>query len=415
MFSFCFHYIIAYAGVQTILHGTILHLATELGSRAVGGAGTALDELRRVSGPSVGFVCLGPDAEPADDSNACPHGSNVIYADFYEMDVLNRLAFDIAVFHDYSLAYLADDSFLRGRPLVFVVHSVPTTEPWSLLDPYGGHAGIARAFERMCDTARWIVCVSEAERGKLLLLYPDLKPKTCVIRNGFSAFAYQPIRIRPRRTAFGFLGRADARKGLLELVRAFAAVPGTLRIACGEEDAEYAQSVRDNIGRLQLGGRAFWEGRIHPTDKLAYLRSLDALVVPSLWEPFGYVALEALRAGVPPLVSRQGGIHEIVGPDYPYAFDPWNESSIAACLRAFQNDPPERVRAAVEQARRYAAPLTAERMAEVYEALPRVPAVAGLGVTPRGKRYAAHGSAPPPVPGQASVTPKALGASPANE
>jgi len=401
--------------VQTILHGTILHIATELGTRAVGGAGTALDELRRVSGPNVGFVCLGHEPDPAFAPYSSLREPNVVYADFYEMDVLNRLAFDIAVFHDYSLAYLADNSFLRGRPLAFVVHSVPTTEPWCLADPYGGHAGIARAFERMCDAARWIVCVSEAERGKLLLLYPDLEPKTRVIRNGFSAFADQPIRIRPRRTAFGFLGRADARKGLLELVRAFAAVPGTLRIACGEEDAEYAQAVRDDIGRLQLGGRAVWEGRIRPADKLAYLRSLDALVVPSRWEPFGYVALEALRAGVPPLVSRQGGLHEIVGPDYPYAFDPWSESSIAACLRAFQNDPPERVRAAVEQARRHAAPLTAERMAEAYEALLRGPAGVGLGVTPRGKRFAALGSALPPVPGQASVTPKTQGASPTNE
>jgi len=324
------------------------------------------------------------------------------------MDVLNRLEFDMAVFHDYSLAYLADASFLQGRPLVFVVHSVPTTEPWSLLDPYGGHAGIARAFERLCDAACFIVCVSDAERGKLLLLYPDLEPKTRVIRNGFSAFADQPIRLRPRRTTFGFLGRADARKGLRELVRAFAAVPGKLRIACGEEDAEYARSVRDDIGRLRLGGRASWEGRVRPADKLAFLRSLDALVVPSRWEPFGYVALEALRAGIPPLVSRQGGLLEIVGTDYPYAFDPSSESAIAACLRAFLNDPLERVHAAVEQARRHAAPLTAERMAEAYAALLHEPV--NSGAVPKGRRYAALGSAPPPVPGQASVTPKPLGA-----
>ncbi|WP_309121746.1 glycosyltransferase family 4 protein [Paenibacillus sp.] len=386
------------------MRGTILHFSVELGSRSIGGVGTCIDELRRVRDPDVGYVCLvsAPPTEPAMDAD-------VVYAGFYDMDILNRLEFDVAVFHYYGLAYLADASFLKGRPLAFVVHSVPTTEPWSLLDPYGGNLGIARAFERLCDAAEWIVCVSDAERGKLLLMYPDLERKTVTLRNGSSAFEDVPLRLDADRNTFGFLGRADERKGLRELVRAFAEVDGRLRIACGDEDPELLRAVRDDIERLGLQDRVSWLGRVTgDADKAAFLRSLDALVVPSRWEPFGYVALEALRAGVPPLVGRQGGMLEIVGPDYPYAFDPTRPDEIAACIRRFQRDPVDVVREAVQRARHYAAPLTAERMAAAYKRLLREVRHAPLPADPppRGRRFGREDAPIPPALGSASATPK---------
>jgi glycosyltransferase involved in cell wall biosynthesis len=377
------------------MRGTILHFSTELGRTSVGGVGTCLEELRRASDEDVGFVLLGPHA---------PAEPGIVHADFYDMDVLNRLEFDVAVFHYYGLAYLADESFLRGRRLLFVVHSVPTTEPWSLLDPYGGNEAVARAFERLCDAADRIVCVSEAERGKLLTIYPDLLRKTFLIPNGFSAFGNIPLRAAAERKTFGFLGRADERKGLRELLRAFADVDGALRIACGGEDPDIVRAVREDIERLGLEDRVSLVGRVAAADKLAFLRSLDALVVPSRWEPFGYVALEALRAGVTPLVSRQGGLLEIVGADYPFAFDPYRPDAIADCIRRFQSASAGDVRDALERARAQAAPLTAERMAAAYKRAAFAPRAEAA---PRGRRFGGAGPVGAPAPGDASATPKA--------
>ncbi len=387
-------------GVQTVLRGTILHFSTELGEPSNGGVGTCLNELRRVSDPGVGFVRLGGQPPPA----ACRE-PGVVYADFYDMDVLNALDFEVAVFHYYGLAYLADDSFLRGRRLVFVVHSVPTTEPWSLLDPFGGNDAVARAFERLCDAADRIACVSEAERGKLLTIYPDLRRKTFLISNGFSAFGDLPLRVSPERRAFGFLGRADERKGLRELVRAFADVDGTLRVACGEEDPDVIRAVREDIERLGLGDRVSLVGRVSAADKLAFFERLDALVVPSRWEPFGYVALEALRAGVQPLVGRQGGLLEIVGADYPFAFEPYRPEAIAGGIRRFQAASVDEARDALARARSHAAPLTAERMAAAYKRAALLPPAGAPA--PRGRRFGGAGRVGAPAPGDASATPKA--------
>ncbi|HZG56142.1 glycosyltransferase family 4 protein [Paenibacillus sp.] len=383
------------------MRGTILHFTTELGRRTVGGVGTCLNELRRASGPGVGFVLLG---ERDDD----PPMPNVVQAGYYDMDVLNRLDFDAAVFHHYGLAYLVDDSFLRGRPLVYVVHSVPTTEPWSLLDPYGGHDDVARAFERLLDAASRIVCLSRAERGKLLTLYPDLHSKTFLLPAGFSALEAMPLALRPERSVFGFLGRADERKGIRELVRAFADAPGArLRIACGDEDPDYAAAVRDDIARLGLEGRIEWVGRVGEADKLSFLRSLDALVAPSRWEPFGYVALEALRAGVPPLVGRQGGLVEIVGSSYPYVFDPTRVESIAGCIAAFRRDDAADVRRAFAAARRRTASWTAERMAAAFEAFLREPPLAPPASAAPARRYAGNGELRAPAAfAHASATPR---------
>ena len=382
-------------GVQTRLRGTILHFSTEIGLTSIGGVGTCLDELRRASDEGVGFVRLGPCA---------PEELGIVNADFYDMDVLNRLDFDVAVFHDYGLAYLADESFLRGRRLLFAVHSVPTTEPWSLLDPYGGNDDVARAFERLCDAADRIICVSEAERGKLLTIYPDLLRKTTPLPNGFSAFGDFPLRVAAERKTFGFLGRADERKGLRELLNAFADVDGALRIACGGEDPDVVRAVREDIERLGLEDRVSLVGRVAAADKLAFLGKLDALVVPSRWEPFGYVALEALRAGVPPLVSRQGGLLEIVGADYPFAFEPYRPDAIAACVRRFQAASADEVRDAVARARATAAPLTAERMAAAYRRAALAPPVEAA---PRGRRFGGPGPVGAPGRGNASATPKA--------
>jgi glycosyltransferase involved in cell wall biosynthesis len=363
-----------------------------------------MDELHRVSPPDhVGFVLLGDRNDPVEtDSSA-----NVTCARYYDMDVLNRLDFEVAVFHHYSMAYLADDSFLRGRKLVYVIHSIPTTEPWSRIDPYGGNHDIARSFEKLCDAAHILVCVSEAERGKLLLLYPDLARKTEVIHNGFSAITDQPLSIRSERRTFGFLGRADYRKGLRGLVREFADIEGELRIGCGSEDEDYIRRTQCDIIKYGLASRIRWEGRVERRAKLSFLRSLDSLLVPSIWEPFGYVALEAIRAGVVPIISKQGGMAEIVGADYRYAFDPTRRGALMSCIATFQQDSNARVHAELERARKHAAALTAERMCEQYEALPRILSEHGTEA-PRSfrRRYAGHGPMTAPRHVNASATPR---------
>jgi glycogen(starch) synthase len=76
-------------------------------------------------------------------------------------------------------------------------------------------------------------------------------------------------------------------------------------------------------------------------DQLRHLvRRAGCVVIPSLYEPFGIVALEALAAGAPLIVARTGGLAELIaGTDAGLTFDPGNADDLAHCIELVLRDP----------------------------------------------------------------------------
>ncbi|MBE3575885.1 MAG: glycosyltransferase [Firmicutes bacterium] len=209
----------------------------------------------------------------------------------------------------------------------------------------------------MCRRAKVIVCVSNAEREKLRTLYPELGPKIQVIHNGIQPAedshpanpAEEPreqpeVPIRAHRRVFGFLGRLDYRKGLLECIKAFKGLDDAeLRVACDNQDSAYFSGLLDYIEGAGLNDKVTFYGWCQGPRKQSFLQSLDALIVPSLYEPFGYVVLEAMNAQVPLICSNRGGIPEVVG-DYRFCFDPYEPGALRECIRRFQAASAEEVK-----------------------------------------------------------------------
>ena len=71
-----------------------------------------------------------------------------------------------------------------------------------------------------------------------------------------------------------------------------------------------------------------------PDDALrALLQRTGCVVIPSLYEPFGIVALEGMAAGAPTIVARTGGLAEIVeGTGAGLLFEPGNHIALANCI-----------------------------------------------------------------------------------
>jgi glycosyltransferase involved in cell wall biosynthesis len=115
-----------------------------------------------------------------------------------------------------------------------------------------------------------------------------------------------------RRAAFLSVGNWVARKGTLELLEAFAALPGelaTLHLA-GRDDPEpaYGARVRARLAAPDLQGRVVVHGPL-PQDEVARLyAAADAFVLPSHREPYGTVYGEALAAGLPVVGWRAGNL-----------------------------------------------------------------------------------------------------------
>jgi glycogen(starch) synthase len=114
-----------------------------------------------------------------------------------------------------------------------------------------------------------------------------------------------------------------------------------------------------------------------PDDDLrAIVAAADGVVVPSLYEPFGFVALEAMALGAPLVVARVGGLAEIVGDDrVGRTFVAGDAPDLAAVLVDVLQHP-RRARAAAdvataELAARFGWPGIADRTRAVYRAVSR--------------------------------------------
>ena len=110
-----------------------------------------------------------------------------------------------------------------------------------------------------------------------------------------------------------FLGRLEQRKGVFDLVRAFARasadLPGTRLVLAGEGDSA---AVRALAARLGIGHRVVLPGWVGPMERAVLLAGAGVLVLPSYYEQMPMVLLEAMACGIPVIATRVGAIPEML-------------------------------------------------------------------------------------------------------
>lgn len=107
------------------------------------------------------------------------------------------------------------------------------------------------------------------------------------------------------RTAL-FLSRIHPKKGLLDLVQAWAAVrpSGWRLVIAGPDEDGHAQIVRAAVAKASLQGVVEFRGEVRGEDKRAVWREADLFVLPTHSENFGIVVAEALAWGLPVITTR---------------------------------------------------------------------------------------------------------------
>ncbi len=249
------------------------------------------------------------------------------YTFFHDLlPTLERARPEIVHAHTYGTNQVTAASRLRrrqGTPWIVTAHYHP---PWSI---EGGwwRRRLRGTYDRwlagptLRNAARVIVQTREEER--LLRSHGFPLPPVSIIPPGYTPLP--PPAEDPKAFAreFGipgpfvlFVGRLASNKGLLDLVTAFAPLarrdPTATLVLVGE-DGGMAAKVDAAVQRQGLAGRVRRLGHVGSDVLLSSgYREARMLVLPSDYEAFGLVLLEALAQGTPVVASRVGGMPEIV-------------------------------------------------------------------------------------------------------
>ena len=111
--------------------------------------------------------------------------------------------------------------------------------------------------------------------------------------------------------------RMVPQKGIEYFIRAIPSIaqryPEAKFIIVGEGwSRDYLEGVAQSTGHIW---KTLFTGFISDAEVIALMTSADVLVIPSIYEPFGIVALEGMATGVPVVASQVGGLAEVIEHD----------------------------------------------------------------------------------------------------
>jgi glycogen synthase len=253
----------------------------------------------------------GPSYPPAYWSGGVPESPFVDAIDGYNAWVAGLTDLgpvDVVHVHDWFGTRGGRDLARRlGCPLVMTVHS--TEYDRSLGHPWD-HI-LAREQDGI-DAANRVIAVSRHLRQQLIERYHADPRKVRVIYNAVRP-SERLERIDPTARVVLYVGRLAAMKGvdtfLKAAARVAAVVPDVLFVVAGE-GPEYPRLIA-LAARLEIGDRVMFLGKVSDDEREVLLAGASVFVLPSVVEPFGIAALEAMAAGVPTIVSRTSGVAEM--------------------------------------------------------------------------------------------------------
>lgn len=230
--------------------------------------------------------------------------------------------FDVIHAHDWLVAYAAKT--LKNSYNIPIVSTIHATES-------GRNSGIHDETQRYINDTEWMLTYESSEvivnsnymKGELQRLFGLPYEKINVVPNGVNLNLFNGIeRDYTFRRKFAmdnekiilFIGRLVYEKGVQHLI---SAMPKILKnyhdvklVIAGK--GGMLDELKAQVEAMGLGQKVYFTGYLNAKQVSKMYKCADISVFPSTYEPFGIVALEAMLAGVPTVVSDVGGLNEIV-------------------------------------------------------------------------------------------------------
>lgn len=298
------------------------------------------------------------------------------------LPLVRRWRPDVIHAHDWLVAQTAITlAETTGAPLVATLHATEAGRHQGWL-PTPLNLAIHSVERWLARRADEVITCSDPMRKEVTRLFDLPDGKAHVVPNGVDPSRWTASRgaVEAARTELGgdgprliYAGRLVHEKGVQTLLAALRplreAHPG-LRLAVAGTGG-YESTLRSRARRLRVASAVDWLGFVPETRLPALLGAADVAVVPSLYEPFGIVALEAAVAGVPLVVAETGGLRDLAVSGIAAASFPAEDAGALVDAVAKVLVDPVAARAAARRAARrvrrdYTWPAVASRTAEVY-------------------------------------------------
>ena len=252
--------------------------------------------------------------------------------------------FDVIHAHDW-LTFPAGVAVAAatGKPLVVHVHSTEYDRAGQNID-----TRIYEIERAGLEAADRIIAVSHLTRSLLESRYGVAGDRIQVVYNGIhngqaghgGATAAPPSSVRRSDKIVLFLGRITMQKGPEYFVAAakkvLAKYDKVKFVMAGTGDK--VADVIELAAREGLGHKVLFTGFLKAGDVERVFRMADVYVMPSVSEPFGIAALEAISHDVPVIISRQSGVSEVLR--HALKVDFWDTDEIANKILALLKHPP---------------------------------------------------------------------------
>ena len=270
------------------------------------------------------------------------HNLSVAYLDLLERvrtytDAAVRSAltkdFDIIHANDWLTALAGIKvKELTGKKLIVTIHSTEYTRtighPWKFIED----------IERMAvQKADVVVTVSEYSKNMISRLYNVSPDKIKVIYNAIDQNEYSKHRLNANSKLVLYVGRLSPQKGVDHLIRAFKLVSENDKdaiLGIAGEGPELGKLIDLTID-LDLQSRVVFFGRVSEEELHLLYSIASVFVMPSVSEPFGITALEAIASRVPTIISIESGVSEVVNNTFKVNF--WDSYQMADIILGILN------------------------------------------------------------------------------
>ena len=246
--------------------------------------------------------------------------------------------FDIIHAHDW-LTYLAGIAAkeLSGKPLVVHVHATSFDRGTDdMVD-----SRVYAIEKRGMEYADRVVTVSDLTRGIVINKYGIGPAKVVTVHNAVDFSGRDNLQVEKaiKDKVVTFLGRITFQKGPEYFIEAAAKVlkrtKGVRFVMAGSGDL-MNRAIR-MVAKLGISDRFHFTGFLRGQEVQKMFALSDVYIMPSVSEPFGISPLEAMRTGVPSIISHQSGAAEVL--KYALKVDFWDVDAMADDIYALLNYP----------------------------------------------------------------------------